>query len=1141
MGNFHFLQPEFPAVFESAAKAESLVVTDPRASCFYARRTLELAVSWAYKFDSGLKMPYQDNISALIHEPTFMAIAGNAVFQKAKGIIRLGNDAVHKARAIPETDSTFAVKELFHVCYWLAHSYARQNRPASGLTFDMALVPKTTPVPRQTLEHLQKLAAELKDKDEKLSKLLADKNSLDDELKRLRAEVAEARKANAAKPDDHDYSEAETRDFFIDRLLKEAGWPLDQKRDREFEVTGMPNNQGIGMVDYVLWGDDGKPLAVIEAKKTKRDARVGQQQAKLYADCLEQMTGQRPVIFYTNGYEHWIWDDVNYPPRPVQGFYKNAELELLIQRRQTRRSLLSAKVNTEIVGRDYQLRAIRRICEAFENEKRRKALVVMATGGGKTRTIIALCDLLIRTNWAKRILFLADRVALVIQSGNNFKKHLPDCAPVNLVSEKDTEGRVYVSTYPTMMGLTDECVNEIRRFGVGHFDLLVVDEAHRSIYQKYRALFGYYDSPVVGLTATPKDEIDRNTYSLFDLENGVPTDVYGLDEAIRDGWLVPPKALSVPLKFQREGITYDELSEEEKDQWDSIEWGEEEGPPERVDAAAVNDWLFNKDTVDKVLEFLMTRGLKVAGGDRLGKTIIFAKNDAHAQFIAERFNINYPQYKGEFARVITYNTKYAQSLIEDFSQKDKMPHIAISVDMLDTGIDVPEIVNLVLFKQVWSKTKFMQMLGRGTRLCPDLFGPGEHKKEFYVFDFCQNLEYFKQNPEGTDGSLGDSLSKRLFKRRLALITVLDERLKARTPSDLLADFEETYTEPKTEAELRGSLAEILRSEVAAMNIDNFVVRPKRLLVERFSKPESWASLPLEAVVDLYRDVAGLPSELESDGEEAKRFDLLILNLQLSLLNAEPSFERLAKQLRQIAGLLELKSAIPVVREQMPLIQGLQSDEWWEDVNCPMLDVVRRRLRLLVRLIDKKERVIIYTDFDDELGDVIEIPLPDFTVAEQWEQFRSKVQSFLRAHQELTAVQKLRHNVPLTATDLAELERVLIENAAVRPEELKQAEAALEEGLGLFFRSLVGLDRDVAKNAFADFLANNPLTANQMEFINLVIDHLAENGVIENEEFYDSPFIDVAATGPESLFRPDQVETLIQILATVRSTATAAVV
>ena len=642
VSQFVFLQPEWPAVFDAAAKAEAAVHPDPRTACFYARRALELAVAWAYKSDASLRLPYQDNLSALIHEPSFKAAAGEAVFSKARVINTLGNQAVHSHRPIQQFDALTAVRELFHVSYWLARTYVRGAKPAPGLAFDANALPRTAPIPKQTIEQLQTLETRLRERDEKLSALLADKSALDEELKRLRAEVAEAKKTSAAQPDTHDYSEAETRDYFIDLLLKEAAWPLDQTRDREFEVSGMPNEQGQGFVDYVLWGDDGQPLAVVEAKRTKKSPQIGQQQAKLYADCLEAQFGRRPVIFYSNGYEHWLWDDANYPPRAVQGFFKKAELELMIQRRTSRKLLADAPVNTNIVERYYQTRAIRRIGEAFEKDCDRKALVVMATGAGKTRTVIALCDLLMRCNWAKRVLFLADRKALVTQAVGAFKTHLPDAAPVNLVTEKDQEGRVFVSTYPTMMGLIDETKDGQRRFGVGHFDLVIIDEAHRSVYQKYRAIFEYFDSLLVGLTATPKDEIDINTYGLFDLERGVPTDAYGLDDAVKDGFLVPAKAVSVPLKFQREGITYAELSEEEKEQWDALEWDEEGSTPDRVEAEAVNKWLFNKDTVDKVLEHLMTRGQTVAGGDRLGKTIVFAKNQAHAEFIAQRFDVNYP-------------------------------------------------------------------------------------------------------------------------------------------------------------------------------------------------------------------------------------------------------------------------------------------------------------------------------------------------------------------------------------------------------------------------------------------------------------------------------------------------------------------
>jgi type I restriction enzyme R subunit len=1136
MSNFTFLQGEWSAVFDAALRAEMAVHSDPRTACFYARRTLELAVAWAYKHDPSLKLPYQDRLSALIHEPSFKQAAGEAVFSKARVINTLGNRAVHGQRAVPMEDALAALRELFHVCYWLARTYGRANRPAPGLAFDAAKLPKPAPVPKQSADQLQQLEAGLRERDEKLAELLADKGALDAELQRLRAAVAAAKQAATAQPDTHDYSEAETRDYFIDLLLKEAGWPLDQQRDREFEVSGMPNNKGQGFVDYVLWGDDGKPLAVVEAKRTRRDARVGQQQAKLYADCLEKQFGQRPLIFYSNGYEHWLWDDLNYPPRAVQGFYKKAELELVIQRRGTRKPLATAAINPAIVERYYQERGIRRIAESFEKDRDRKALVVMATGAGKTRTVIALADLLMRCNWAKRILFLADRVALVNQAVNAFKTHLPDASPVNLVTDKDAEGRVFVSTYPTMMGLIDDTKGGQRRFGVGHFDLVIIDEAHRSVFQKYRAIFDYFDSLLVGLTATPKDEVDRNTYTLFDLEDGVPTDAYSLEEAVSDGFLVPPKAVSVPLKFQREGIKYEDLSDEDKDQWDVLEWDEDGQVPDRVEAEAVNKWLFNKDTVDKVLAHVMTRGVTVAGGDRLGKTILFAKNQAHADFIEERFNANYPHLKGEFARVITFKTEYAQSLIDSFSARDKAPHIALSVDMLDTGIDVPEVVNLVFFKLVRSKTKFWQMVGRGTRLCPDLFGPGQHKQFFYIFDYCQNLEYFSQNPETTDGALGASLGKRLFNARLELIGELDGRMAEAGGKAAREQSIPPPGHPESEEEVRTQTAALLQREVMAMNVDNFVVRPKRRLVQKYAAPKAWRSLTREAMSELSHEVAGLPNELDPEAEEAKRFDLLVLNLQLAVLRAEPAFARLRDQVKTLAGLLEEKSAIPMVREQMALIQDVQTDEWWQDVTIPMLEVLRRRLRALIKLIEKRQRKPIFTDFEDEMGGETSVQLPGLGEGTDYVRFRAKAQAFLRAHQDHVAIHKLRMNKPLTAADLAELQRMLLESGVGAEEDIRRA-ASEAHGLGLFVRSLVGLDRQAAKETMSAFISGK--SANQIEFVNLIVDHLTEHGVMEAAQLYESPFTDFSPQGPEGIFGAAELDALMNSLEAVRASAIAA--
>jgi type I restriction enzyme R subunit len=760
----------------------------------------------------------------------------------------------------------------------------------------------------------------------------------------------------------------------------------------------------------------------------------------------------------------------------------------------------------------------------------------MATGAGKTRTVIALADLLMRANWAKRVLFLADRVALVNQAVNAFKRHLPDASPVNLVTEKDAEGRVFVSTYPTMMGLIDETRGGQRRFGAGHFDLVIIDEAHRSVFQRYRAIFDYFDSLLVGLTATPKDEVDRNTYSLFELENGVPTDAYSLEEAVRDGFLVPPKAVSVPLKFQREGIKYDELSEEDKDQWDALEWDDDGGVPDNVEAEAVNKWLFNKDTVDKVLAHLMIRGLTVAGGDRLGKTILFAKNQAHAEYIADRFNANYPHFAGHFARVITFKTEYAQSLIDNFSQKDKAPHIAISVDMLDTGIDVPEVLNLVFFKLVRSKTKFWQMVGRGTRLSPDLLGPGRNKQFFYIFDYCQNLEYFGQNPEATDGAIGESLGTRLFKTRLELIGELD-REHVSGPAPVGREWPIPYGDAR-DLSVRDAVASLLHAEVAAMNLDNFVVRPHRRVVEKYAKPDAWRVLSPEALNELSHTVAGLPAELDSEGEEAKRFDLLILRLQLARLRSEPGFERLRDQVKAIAGLLEEKSAIPMVRDQMPLIQDVQTDEWWQDVTIPMLEVVRRRLRELVKLIEKAKRKPIYTDFQDTMGVDIGVALPGFGEGTDYERFRAKAQVYLRAHMDHVAIHKLRTNKPLTKADLAQLERMLAESGAGGAADIARA-ASESQGLGLFVRALVGMDREAAKGAMAGFLAVKRLSANQIEFINLIVNHLTEHGVVEPARLYESPFTDLTPQGPEALFDESSVDQLLAALNSVRQTAVAA--
>jgi type I restriction enzyme R subunit len=642
MSNFAFIQAvNWPTIHSDCARAESYATNDPRSACFYSRRAAEHLVDYLYDV-LALALPYQDDLSARINDAQFKAKAGAGIAAKLNLIRKLGNHAVHDQKPIPPRAALDALRELHHVMVWAAfhHSANPQAVPLKA-AFDPALAKKSAPLTRT---EVAQLAEKFKAQDAAHAKALAEKDELaaskDAEIAALREQIKAAQAANQ-KVDDRDYSEAETRDRFIDVLLAEAGWPLSDEKDREFPVTGMPTQDGLGFVDYVLWGADGLPLAIVEAKRTTKSPQLGQQQAKLYADCLEAMTGRRPVMFYTNGYEHWIWDDAaGYPPREVQGFYTRNELELLLQRRQSRKSLTDIVIDSAIVERHYQHHAIRAIDDAL-TAKQRQALLVMATGAGKTRTVIALVKQLMEAGWLKTALFLADRTALVTQAVNAFKAHLPDATTVNLVTEKVSDGRVYVCTYPTMMNLINETDSGARTFGPGYFDLVVIDEAHRSVYQKYRAIFAWFDSLLVGLTATPKDEVDHNTYRLFHLEDGVPTDAYSLEDAVNEGFLVPAVGVSVGTKFLRQGIKYADLSEEEKDEWDALEWGED-GPPDEVSADEINRFLFNEDTVDQVLATLMDKGHKVCDGDRLGKTIIFAKNQRHADFIQQRFDIQYP-------------------------------------------------------------------------------------------------------------------------------------------------------------------------------------------------------------------------------------------------------------------------------------------------------------------------------------------------------------------------------------------------------------------------------------------------------------------------------------------------------------------
>ncbi|MGW5441491.1 DEAD/DEAH box helicase family protein [Nocardia asteroides] len=1144
VGNFDFLRAEWPQLHAEAKNAERDALFDPRTTCFYARRTVEHTVMWIYR-TQNLPEPYKSDLAARIHHGAFVSVAGHGLVTKMDLIRRLGNAAVHDDKPVPKDSGTKALAELFHIMSWLARTFASQpsSKPSPQQQFDPARLPKPGggAVVAKTVAQLGKLEAELAAKDARLEQSEAEKQDLIAQLKardeaaesaelekasyeqliaELRAQIRAAQQASAAAPDTHDYDEAQTRRDLIDLMLRESGWALDQQRDREYPVAGMPDGKN-GFADYVLWGADGLPLAVVEAKKTSVDPIAGQQQAKLYADCLEQKFGRRPVIYYSNGFEHHCWDDLRYPPREVAGFHTRDELELLVARRTTRKPLGEIPVPKEIAGRPYQERAIRAVTERFEIENQRAALLVMATGAGKTRTVVALADMLMRANWVKRVLFLADRKALVKQAVGAFKTHLPDSSPVNLLTDKNTDGRVYVSTYPTMMGLIDETDGITRKFGPGYFDLIVIDEAHRSVYQKYRHIFRYFDSLLLGLTATPKDEVDYNTYQLFQLETGVPTNNYSLDEAIDDGYLVRPRAVNVPLTFPLQGIRYADLSEEERKRYESIDWGEDVADdeiPDVVQAEAVNKWLFNIDTVDKALETLMTHGHRVAGGDRLGKTIVFAKNELHARFIAERFDANYPEFKGSFARVITHSVSYSQDLIDKFSQPDQEPHIAISVDMLDTGIDVPEVVNLVFFKPVRSKSKFWQMVGRGTRLRPDLYGPGQDKTDFFVFDVCGNFDYFEQHPEASEGALAPSLSHRLFTTRTELLAALDR--DGVSPA------------------LRLATADLLHAQVAGMRTDNFIVRTRRREVEKYADRAAWDSVLEQRAAEIVATLADLPTTVRDTDEMAKRFDLVILRGQLAVVVGDGTLSRHADVVRGVAeGLLDEGLTIPKVKAKEELLREIASDEWWADITVEMLEHARREVRSIVGLLDKKKRVVVYTDFTDTLGEVVERHMPEMRSGTDIERYTAKLRDYLRRQPDNLALRKLRSGKSLTPADLESLEELLARSGAGEPEEMESA-VTNAHGLARFIRSLVGLDQQAVQTAFAEFLGERTATASQIDFVNLVIGHLTRHGEMDPNLLFEPPFTDAAPQGPTQLFAPEQTLRLVGVIQSINDSVEA---
>ncbi|QXV66316.1 DEAD/DEAH box helicase family protein [Mucilaginibacter sp. 21P] len=1080
-GNFYFLAGTFAAFYKAARKAETFLQQDEEACAIFCRKALEEMVIWMFDHDRQLETIHSDEdatLNILMHKPGFIRLVGQNLFTDVNIIRKTGNLAVHvdNKRKVTTKDAYTCLLNLHAFAQWLASYYGDTiYRDPFRTSKIQEVVAVTAPIQELALIPLAE--------------------------------------ANVTETQDgivyHRPSEKLTRELYIDILLKEAGWSVgDGSTIAEYNLKFSAN--GADKADYVLLGRDGTPLAVVEAKKTSIDGKdQGLGQGKRYADALEKQFGKRPVIFVSNGFEHYIWDDTNYPYRQIQGFYSKEDLEKLINRRITAKPLSTQAVNTDIAGRHYQIEAIQRAKESLEAHKR-DLLFIMATGSGKTRTAAALVDVLIKTGRVKRVLFLADRTPLVSQAKNNFNAYLPQLTSVNLTKEKTFDQmRMVFSTYQTMINQIDEQFEGDRRlFTVGYFDLVIFDEVHRSIYQKYKAIFNYFDAIRLGLTATPKAETQKDTYELFHCETGVPTFSYELNQAVSDKFLRPPLAMKVPLKFPRHGIKYAELSDEEKQRYEDTFAENSDYIPDQIDSAALNEWLFNTNTVNKVLQLLMINGLKVNNGDTIGKTIIFAKNQNHAKFIESCFNQMYPMLKGHFLEVVTYASDKPENTIDLFKQADKLPQIVVSVDMLDTGIDVPEILNLVFFKEVKSSAKYWQMVGRGTRLCPDVFGPGLNKENFYIFDYCGNIEFFGDNPNGVEPSASMSLTQRIFLLKIKLAVTLEPLVE----DDELCEY-------------RAQLLNELCADVSALSRDSFVNRPHLRLIEQFSNRDYWNSLIEEKVRDLQKNLAPLVMSADTDFD-ARKFDSVIYRLTDAYLKEDKQLSSFIRLVKNTAVELLKQTTIPQVAAKKKALQSLLNETYWQNVTVQGLESLREDIRSLMKFIEKQNQPKVYSDFEDELTGEIEVvdiigPLAGLAT------YNQRVASFIRKHANYIAINKIKHNEPISTEELEQVKQLLFT-------EDPEAADHLEEVLSgthfiQFVRSIIGLDVQAAKSLFADFINREGISAEQITFIDTLINYLSVNGTIDRAMLFDRPFTDINHQGILGVFKDDDALKIIDII------------
>lgn len=1065
MTNFDFLtkDKQFETFSSVAIAAEKTLHIDLSTSIINCRRAMEMAVKWMYSVDGALVMPWQDTLVSLMNTEEFRELVSDDLWTRMDFIRKVGNNAAHGGKKVTIEQAELCLENLFIFLDFVAYCYSDNYVEPK---YDKNLLELTV---EEALDFVS-------DSDVDVLALIEENKSLKAELTARREEQQQT-----YVPKPLDISEYKTRKIYIDFMLQDAGWREGKDWINEYELPGMPNKSEVGFADYVLFGDDGKPLAVIEAKRTCVDVSKGRQQAKLYADLLEKKFGRRPVIFLTNGFDTRITDNL-YPERKIATIYSKRDLEKLFNLQTMRTSLNHVIVDKNIAGRYYQEGAIKAVCDSFDKKNRRKALLVMATGSGKTRTVIALCDVLLQHGWVKNILFLADRNSLVTQAKRSFVNLLPDLSVTNLCEEKDNyNAHCVFSTYQTMINCIDSVKDEKGKlFTCGHFDLVICDEAHRSIYNKYRDIFNYFDAPLVGLTATPKDEIDKNTYEVFELENGVPTYGYELADAVKDGFLVDFMSVETKLKFIEQGIVYDELSDEDKEEYEAT-FAQDGELPEKIGSSALNDWIFNEDTIKEVLNILMTNGIKIDYGQKIGKTIIFAKNHRHAEKIFEVFNKEYPNLKG-YAQVIDNRINYAQSAIDEFSDPKKLPQIAISVDMLDTGIDVPECLNLVFFKKVMSKAKFWQMIGRGTRLCPTLID-GEDKKMFYIFDFCGNFEFFRMGGKGRSANQ-IALQGAIFNLKAQMSFKLQDL--AYQTDELIA--------------FRKELVDDMVRKVRELNKENFAVRQHLKYVELYANPDNYVSLTYADTLLIADELAPLITPDEDD-PKAMRFDALMYGIELAYLAGKKYSKARSDLYKKVSGVASVAN-IPEIMVQSELINKILHTNYVDNAGINEFENIRESLRDLIKYIPY-DGAIYDTNFDDE---ILSIEWNESELdSDDLKNYKAKAEFYVRQHQDNAVINKLKSNVPLNAADVKELEQILWSEVGTQAD--YEAEYG-EKPLGEFVREIVGLDMGAAKEAFSQYLNDVNLDSRQIYFVNQIVEYIVHNGLMKDlSVLQESPFTD----------------------------------